>query len=222
MDRININEFLQSVTGEEINICYYLVNRIKELPFDEQVQIVSLFCELYGTIDSKKTFCVDNAISEQKYNELKKQYGQYVNDLLKALLCKAYSCEWDENNFYSSLWKSLTGGGMLDTIEELAFGLYYVVIDRRIPYNKLKLGTKMDQDVYKAIIEENQETIKKIHYILSFPFEQKTEEASLILDEIEKYDEKDKRIVLLSVALNHIRKDRDRAFDMVKDLLQSQ
>ena len=221
MKRLDIGEFLQSATGEEINICYYVVNSIKEYSFDEQVQKVKDFCELYGTIKSEKTFCIDKAISEQMYDDLKTQYGRYVDNLLNTVLNKAYLCEWTEEKFYSALWKSLTNGGVLETIEEWAFGLYFIVIDRKIPYFRLTLGLKMNQERYESIIEENKKVIKKMQYALSFPFDEKTEEASIILDELEAIPEKDARIVLLSVVISHLRKERDRAFSMLKELLDS-
>lgn len=222
MDRFNISEFLKSATGEGINICYYVVNSIKDYSFEEQVEKVKDFCELYGTIESEKSFAVDKAISEKKYDDLKNQYGRYVDNLLNTVLNKAYLSEWSEEKFYTSLWKSLTNGGVLETIDEWAFGLYYVVIDRKIPYFKLIPGQKMEQKRYEAIIEENKEVIKKIKYTLSFPFEEKTEEASIILDALEAISEKDTRIVLLSIVISSLRKERDRAFSMLKELLDSE
>lgn len=221
MKKLDICEFLQSVTGEEINICYYVVNSIKEYSLDEQIQSMRTFCELYGTVESEKTFCVEQAISEPMYNELKAQYGQYVDNLLKTVLNKAYLSEWPKDKFYASLWKSLTNGGVLETVEELAFGLYFIVIDRKIPYFRLTPGLKMDQDRYEEIINANRNIIKKMQYVLAFPFDEKTEEASVLLNELEAISEKETRIVLLSVVISHLRKERDRAFSMLKDLLDS-
>lgn len=221
MKKLDVCELLKSVTGEGINISYFVVNSIKEYTLDEQIHSIRAFCEMFGTVESEKTFRVDQVISESLYEDLKTQYGQYVNEQIKTVLSKAYLCEWSEDKFYSSLWKSITNGGVLETVEEWAFGLYYVVIDNRIPYFRLNHGLKMDQDRYEGIIEDNIKTVKKLRYALAFPFEEKTEEASIILDEIDSIAEKETRIVLLSVVINHLRRERDRAFEMLKEILDS-
>ena len=94
MKKLDIGHFLQSVSGEGINICYYVVNSIKDYSVEEQTQIIRTLCELYGTVESEKTFCVESTISEPMYDDLKARYGQYVDNLLNTVLNKAYLCEW--------------------------------------------------------------------------------------------------------------------------------
>lgn len=219
MKKIDVIKFLKSVVGEDIDICYSFLQKIWELSFEEQVQNVHLFYELYGTVESNKTNHVESVISRERLNELKSQYGEYVNNLLKTLLRKAYLNGWDKNQFYSALWRSLTQGDMLASTDEWAFGLYYTLIDRRIPYFQLEVGTKMGQEEFEELLEANKDLIQKNKFVLVFPFEQKTEEASIILNDLEKLEDSKAKVVVLSMILNNLRKERDQAFELVKDIL---
>ncbi len=55
----------------------------------------------------------------------------------------------------------------------------------------------MENDEYRNILENYKDSIERIKYILSVPFEQRTEVASLILQEL-----KDKEYKVQSVLLS--------------------
>ena len=64
------------------------------------------------------------------------------------------------------------------------FAFYYIIMDSRVPYFELKQGYEMSNESYRRLRLKHATTLKRVRYILNADFNQKTERASLLLDEL--------------------------------------
>lgn len=217
MNKEKIDELLKKFSGRIIDLCYEIVDGIKENDFEEQVDIVGYFCETFGTVKSEKTLEIPSHVSDKTLENLEELYGKYVDELLETTLKKAYNMEMNNTSFYQLLWGNIVKADMFGEVKEKTFALYYIVIDRKIPYFLLKKGMRMDDDTFKKYSEKNLDVIKKIRFILFNSFSQKTEEASIILDEIVGLDSYEDRVVVLVSILEMLRQEKKRAYDAMRE-----
>ena len=132
---------------------------------------------------------------------------------------KAYNMGMEQEEFYELLWGNVVKSDMFSKIEEKSFALYYIVIDRKIPYFLLEKGMRMDNDTFKKCREKNLEVIKKMRFILFNSFNQKTEEASIILDEIIGLESYEDQVVVLASILGILRQEQKRVYDAIREMV---
>lgn len=219
MDNEKVLELLKTYSCRVINLCYEIVNNIKDDDFQEQVKIISYFSETFGTIKSDKSLILDEIISKQEQDELKDEYGKYVDGILEASLKKAYNKSYSLEEFYTLLWGHFVKTEMLETTKEMSFALYYVVIDKKIPYFEIKKGLLMSNEIYDKLITKNKDVIAKIKFVLANSFKQKTEEASIILDEIIELESYEEQVVVLSSMIASMRKETQRIYDSIREMV---
>jgi hypothetical protein len=107
------------------------------------------------------------------------------------------------SEFYKLLWNTVFSDSLLTLEKERVFGLLWIIADNGIPYYKLSTPLSMENEEFKRIIEENKESSDRISYILSIPFEQRTETSSLILQELSGKDEVTQAVLLAqALAIN--------------------
>lgn len=217
MNKERIYAIAKNYSGYVIDVCYEIINEIEGLSFAEQVEIINCFCEIFGTVKSEKTMEIPQHISDDKFNDLKELYASYVDQMLETTLKKAYSIGMDIDSFYEVLWGNVIKSDMFCEIEEKSFALYNIVIDRRIPYFHLEKGLRMEEDEFEKYRDKNIEILKKMHFILSNSFGQKTEEASIILQEIIRLDNYEDRVVVLAWVLDLLRQEQKRFFDAIRE-----
>ena len=172
MNKEKIDELLKQFSGRIIDLCYEVVKEMENENFEEQVNSVNYFCETFGTMKSDKTLEISQYISDEMLENLKDLYGKFVDELLETALKKAYNMGMEQEEFYELLWGNVVKSDMFSKIEEKSFALYYIVIDRKIPYFLLEKGMRMDNDTFKKCREKNLEVIKKMRFILFNSFNQ--------------------------------------------------
>ncbi len=219
MNKEKIDELLKQFSGRIIDLCYEVVKEMENENFEEQVNSVNYFCETFGTMKSDKTLEISQYISDEMLENLKDLYGKFVDELLETALKKAYNMGMEQEEFYELLWGNVVKSDMFSKIEEKSFALYYIVIDRKIPYFLLEKGMRMDNDTFKKCREKNLEVIKKMRFILFNSFNQKTEEASIILDEIIGLESYEDQVVVLASILGILRQEQKRVYDAIREMV---
>ena len=205
--KLSIYDVVSQADGEPINRCYAIYSRILEASkLDEQAELFKYACEVYGTKKSTKEINPPCLISDDELKSLEKDFGKYVNGILDNFLRRNLS-EWD---FYVNLWNMIASDKYV-LIEEKArvFALYYILIDKRIPYFQLGESIKMSNDEYKEIAERLLSKRNKLRFILSIPIDTKTERAGYLLDLLDEYISLPKeRAVLMSYLVESLKKQR--------------
>lgn len=215
-----ILQLLSNFKGEFIDCCYMICNWCdeKEYDFEKQSYCVEILCENYGKIRSTETEIVKSYISKEQKEILTRNYGKLVDEMLNATLRKAYYNGFLCEEFYRTLWIGLCNSGVITSLDERAFAMYYIAIDRKIPYFYLKKGVLMSNDDYQRCLSENDAAIQKIRFILYSDFSQKTEEASLIIDELINARNYEDQIILMTSILNTMRNDQKRLRKLIQQL----
>lgn len=83
-----------------------------------------------------------------------------------------------------------------------SFVLFKMAQNPLMPYVEIESPLSMSDEKFSEILEKNKDLIIKIRHILSLNFAQKTEVASLILNEIQKNKSFEEQSVILAVVLD--------------------
>lgn len=176
-----ILNFLQNVDGQPFDICDVLFKMISASDPTQQDELFQYICELFGTIKSnEKTPAPISEYNAQK-DRLEEQYGDIVNSIIKTFGQQ----NSEEKVFYHSLWSIINESLLFDTDAKKIFALYFVLIDKRIPYFKIDdaLLYSMSNEHFSELIQKTAREGQKIRFILKADISQKTERAAILLNE---------------------------------------
>lgn len=202
-------ERLSKYSGQTIDICTDLYKLIIETEPDVRIQVFKTICENFGRIESDDSLeipCGECSVS--LLNHLTKTYGSLVDELLDSTLKKSIDLKYTEDEFYKVVWDKVVNNSIFEDDSLRIFSMYYILIDPRIPYYSINKGVYMEDSEYSLIFESLRKSINKLNFILSFNFEQKTQEASNLLDLILEQKNYKTQVVLLSYAINDIKKQQ--------------
>ena len=181
MAKKGVLSFLETADGDTFDKCDILFQMISSIDFDLQCELFQYVCEIFGTIKSygKETIPI-STYSAQK-DRLEEQYGDIINSLIKT-----YSQENNEEQvFYHTLWSLIAESLLFNTDAKKIFALYYILIDKRIPYFKIddSLLYSMSNDRFAELLKQTAHEGQRIRFILKTDFSQKTEKAAVLLNE---------------------------------------
>ena len=192
--------FLVSHAKADINLCvagYQIISKAGE---EEQPELMEAFIRGYKNTRTDGSLDIPVVFSDENEQAYMRRYQRIVDGHLEEMLNAGYSKE----EFYEELTKYiLTDKNLLDDGAR-AFAIFDCCIDKRLPYAHVDLtsGIKMENDEYAMYVKRLEGGIDKINFILGANLQQKTERASLLLKEIEKYDDFRMKTVLLATILN--------------------
>lgn len=221
MNTKDVKELLCTYKGELIDLCLYIYNSIKEEPYDQQSECFQVLCEEYGSIKSNETVILEKTIQKTELDILTDQYGEYVNQVLNSLLKKSYNEGSSSRQFYNNLWIAIMNGGIITKDKEYAFAIYYIIIDRKIPYFVLGQGLRMDDQTFENYMIKNRDVIARLRFILNLSFAQKTEEASLIVQELIKLETYEEQVIAMVAILSSLREEQKRLRKYLNRIIES-
>lgn len=201
----------------DVNFAMQILELILDQEKEIQCKLIQYVCELWATIKSSKEIDVPEKISKAKYKKMESLYGEAVDAILSAYTRKGLLEGWDREQFYSHLWEFISTNIMWSSMEEKAFALYYIAIDQRTPYYNVGTGLKMSGDDYTKIQDEIFEATREFNFIIALNFSQRTEEASLVLNLINRMDTEEQKIVLLSRIIGYYKDRIDEIIDKVRN-----
>lgn len=107
---------------------------------------------------------------------------QDIDRLAERILRNLIQKNVTEEQFYQNLWEKNCDMTLLpDETAQIAF-LLRLWADPRIPYYQIGMGCTMEDEEFRAIRKTISPALKKANYILTVPFPQKTQLASLLMD----------------------------------------
>ena len=222
MNMLDVKDLLCTYRGELIDLCLYFYNSVKAESYEQQVECFQVLCEEYGSIKSNETVFLENTISKRELDILTDQYGEYVNQVLNSLLKKSYNEVYSSHQFYHNLWAAFINGGIVTEEKEYAFAIYYIIIDKKIPYFVLEQGLRMDDQMFDNYMLASQDVVAKLRFILNHSFTQKTEEASLIVQELTKLDTFEEQVIAMVAILSTMRDDQKRLKKFLDRIMDGQ
>lgn len=212
---------LGSYSGDNFDICADLMNYINSAPDEIQADLFVVACQKFGVTDSDKSYDVaSSAITKTRRNELEEIYEDVVNKLFATCLKRAIQNQSEDVAFYKDIWGNIINNPIFAEPEEKLFAAYFILIDRRLPYFTISKGLSMENAEFQSILAECSEEIKKIKFILAIDFDQKTQEASNLLDIILNQSTYEKQVVLLSRVVSEMRREKNRLLEELKKMMQ--
>ena len=173
-------KLLSTADGPKFSICSQLYRLILSADSIEMPSLFEKAINLYEDIDSDKTVQIDVSPYEDQKEILKNKYGDIVNSFIEFFVAQQETSK----AFYENIWESIQNNVFFPTEASKVFAFYYVIIDRRVPYFELEQGYKMSNEAYKKLRKKYATTLKKVRYIYNAEFDQRTERASLLLNEL--------------------------------------
>ena len=176
-----ILSFLQNADGQSFDICDILFRMISASEPTEQDELFQYACEIYGTIKSNKKTPVPISNYSAQKDRLEEQYGDVVNSIIKTFGQQ----NTEEKVFYHSIWSIINESFLFDTDGKKIFALFYVLVDKRIPYFKIdaSLLYSMSNEHFSELQQKTAREGQKIRFILKSDISQKTERAAILLNE---------------------------------------
>lgn len=173
--------FLQNVDGEKFDQCDILLKMIYSVDIKQQSELFQYVCEVFGTVKSYAREPVPISEYNSQKEKLEEQYGDIVNSLIKT-----YGQQnSDEHIFYYTLWSLINESLIFDTEAKKVFALYFILIDKRIPYFKIdeSLLYSMSNDRFAELLQKTARERQKIRFILKADISQRSERAAILLNE---------------------------------------
>lgn len=157
--------------------------------FLSQIFIENLYAENEDTFLSVDTF---NVITED------------IDRLANRVIVNLLRLRPSEEVFYKNLWNKISDDTLIpDQKAQVAF-LIRLWIDPRIPYYQVGEGCSMENAEFACIRDEIWPVIKKADFILSIPFAQKTQRASLVMKLADELMDERKRTVFWACVMSHL------------------
>lgn len=206
-------------SGDILGICYDALTLMNKAETDEKLSLFIYFCKNLKKVESDETLKVKEVITQEDKDNLQEKYGELIDSLLETALNEALENSWEEEIFYDYIWRNIVNNSIFSEDIQKSFALYYLIIDRRIPFYKISSGLSMENDLYKAIINEKEDLIEKMEFVLAYNFKQKTMEASNLIDILLSEETYEGQVVLLSLVLSEFR-NRERT--LLKKLQQKE
>ena len=208
-----IDTTLALAKGEKVNICYALLKIIESAPEQDQPALLRHTTESYESAGSSQEISIDDYITKNEESAIRKKYGGLINNMLEVLIEE----NREESEFYAHLW-SLINNPILRDDKDRAFALYWLLIDKRLPYFRLEEGFKMSNEDYRSSMLRLRRDRARIRFIMSREFDQKTERADLILKQIDEASGSD-RVILMSEVIKQTKSSSEGIEAMLRDML---
>ena len=196
----DIMDIIKTYAGEDIDLCFYILQVLKEK--DNSAAGLMDFFENIGLQKSNSSFILPKVIGNEELANMDSLYSKYINMFLKTLMEKAHLENWNKTKFYEYLWNSLNTDLILEDDRVRSFAMLRYAQSDLMPYIEVGKPLSMNDEEFSKILTENRSVVNKIKHIVALNYSQKTEVASLILNEVMSVKTEKERAVILAIALD--------------------
>lgn len=198
MQKEEFKERFSTYHGSLINMCGQICQAINNEPEEsKKLDLFIITCENFAVKSSRKYAFEDTATSD-KLRRLETDNADAIIATITSSIKVAISNQYSNKDFYRYLWRVVSSTYQ---DELLVFALYKILSDSRIPYYAISQGMAMEDSKYSQITQNCLDDINKCRFILDVGFDQKTKEASNLLEVILSHDSKEEQTVILSQVL---------------------
>lgn len=194
----SLSEMIEHYNGKLYNLCYQIITES-----DNVIRDFEFLCKNYHGQPKEKSIEIKEYITADQMNFLRNLYGIEVNSFIVTTINKVNNKLLDSNNFYSDLWNHVTA--FHKDMMEQAFAMYWILVDKRIPFRCVGQGINLPDEKYRQILLDNRNSIEDMLYINELNCVDSAEEASLFLNTILKAADRESQIALLSFLLTMVK-----------------
>lgn len=180
--------YLISHAMADINLCAYAFFVISEADSNEKAKLLEEFIIGFQQTPSDCELKLQTFMDKDELQRFRHRYGKMVDSYLEELI----ELSLPKPEFYTKLWNYIQNSSELTTQKLRVFALFNIVIDKRVPYFMIdrKSMLSMDNDQFTALNNQvGDEAFGELEYILKSKFNQKTEQASLVVKMLEALPE---------------------------------
>lgn len=200
-----LRTYLSTCSGNVLDVFYEIYQIIKEVGPDEQPKAIMCFLELMMSTDSDashrviKKYYTDVQRDRIMKKFLKKGVQQMISEEASAMA----QADAQPLEFYRSVWGKLRA--LCRSDRESAFALFLLADNDLVPYRPVGIGISMSDEKYMTIAKRLQETIfPDSQYILRLHYEQKTQTASLLVDQLLSLKDRASQAVYMTMLIDEI------------------
>lgn len=196
---------LSKAKGKIINLSFELFRIIDtEESEKDKIEAFQFLCENSVGRNSDESIEISEHFTKEERLELRSSTGIFVDSVIRFALQKAYRNHLAPPDFYKLLWNMVFVNGSLNGEKEHAFALYWILINRYIPY--VLMQDKIDVCIEKAndFLETHPLLVHRIKNYVYFPLGKRTTCSALIIQELEALDSIEEKTILLAYALSEI------------------
>ena len=197
-----IDNILRFGRGSGINKIAAIHGAIQGAPMEARWELLQLAANSFGVVESADKLPVPSVISDGERDELKIKYGKTVDAMLDALV----QANPSETEFYRGV-HGVIDNPFFATSDARIFALYYILIDSRVPYFQLPQGLRMADDEFEDRLRKLLPLRMRLNFVLARNFDQRTEEADILIKLLLQEEEDRNRVVLLATILHTLRKE---------------
>jgi hypothetical protein len=201
-----VDAILALTKGSPINISYALLKTLESAHSEDQPALLRYIAEHFGITETSDEIPIDVFITADELSALKTQYSKVVDSMFDMILQDRPSAVC----FYSALNSMIVHNSVFTDEKSRAFAMYWILIDKRIPYFELGQGLKLANEEWQAISRKLTLEKQKARFILASDFSQKSEEADLLLKELDSKEDQE-RVYLLGFILHLLRDAANRS-----------
>lgn len=201
----NVNEkmnYLISHAKADVNLAAVCFQMIKNAPDAAQAGMLEEFFIGYKSMPTTGELKLPITISKEEERKYMLRYGNLVDTHMEDLQKQ----NLPEKEFYTQLWTFICESPILPNEKARIFALFNCAIDKRLPYFMIDRENvlSMDNEEYQEVCKQLGDNLfSKLEYILHADFEQKTEQASLVVQMLDNITDYNQRCVFVSRIISH-------------------
>lgn len=200
-----LRTYLSTCSGNVLDVFYEIYQIIKEVGPDEQPKAIMCFLELMMSTDSDASHRVTKKYytDVQRDRIMKKFLKKGVQQMISEEASAMAQADAQPLEFYRSVWGKLRA--LCRSDRESAFALFLLADNDLVPYRPVGIGISMSDEKYMTIAKRLQETIfPDSQYILRLHYEQKTQTASLLVDQLLSLKDRASQAVYMTMLIDEI------------------
>jgi hypothetical protein len=190
---------LALVDADKINLAYAIYVIIERARPDDRPSLLRHAAHNWDSVQSSGEYKPKPVISADELDELKSTYGKVVDGLLDM----QFTRKPPEDEFYKEL-DALIHNPVFRTDQSRAFALYWTLIDNRTPYFQIEQGLRLSDDDFIALGRKLRTETARVRFILASKFDQRSEEADVLLRELDAL-EGPERVRVMAYILHNLR-----------------
>lgn len=202
-----VDDLIRNSASSKINLACALYITLKECPDAERADLLEHVCNVFddhgdnaiGQDLTERLKRMNMFISENDLRSITNQHGAVTDKLLEQLVGR----NLPEQEFYDRLWNQVVNNPFYESDQERAFALYYCLIDVKIPYFMIPDdGLQLSDNDFANCRKEIRRPENKVRFYLNRKFQLRTQQADMILREIEALDDnRPNQVVLLAYLI---------------------
>lgn len=192
-----------------------IVKAERPSPWDTFLAVWQYICKSHEEerFEYFRIFLTDVRLDDLLGSDPQSDYSSVINNIAADIRLLATRVienllvqKLEEEVFYKKLYEKICDTSLLpDETAQTAY-LAEIKLDPHIPYYCMDDGCTMSDEEYVSIQKEILPYLSRAYYVLSYPFRQKTQVASHLMDIADEISDSDKRTVYWANIIATLRK----------------